>query len=120
VPPKSTKGPALKREAPMALIIAAGIVLLLAIGAGAFYAFNGGWKTAGQQAEDYKHEFQPIMAAKHGDTTALDAENKARTARGQAPLEMPKDRKELQGDYRQKLQALREKLGGPRGQSTNP
>lgn len=106
------------REAPPALVIGAIVVLVLALAAGGFYAYNGGWKTAGQQEQQYKHEFLPIMAAKHGDTTALEEENKLRQQRGQPLLEMPKERKQMPADYRQKLQALQQKLGG--GQQGQP
>jgi hypothetical protein len=97
------------------------VVLVLALGAGGFYAYNGGWKTASQQEEQYKHEFLPIMAAKKGDTTALEEENKLRQQRGQPLLQVPKDRKQMPGDYRQKLQALQQRLGGAQqGQPSNP
>jgi len=103
------------REVPPALIIVAIVVLVIAVGAGGFYAYNGGWKTAAQQDDAYKHELLPIMAAKHGDTTALEAENRLRREHGQAPLVMPKDKKESAVDNRQKLLDLQKKLQGSEG-----
>ena len=82
-----------EREAPPAFMIAGLVVVVLAIGAGAFYAFNGGWKTSGQQDYEYQHNVMPLMAAKHGDKSALDAENKYRKEHGQPPLVMPNDMK---------------------------
>lgn len=108
---KGAKNVAPQREAPPVLIIAAIVVLIAALGAGAFYVYNGGWKTAAQQEAQYKHEMLPIMAAKHGDTEALQAENRLRQQQGQAPLEMPKERKQLPGNYHEKLADLQRRLG---------
>jgi hypothetical protein len=81
------------REATPVVMIVGVAILVLALGAGGFYAFNGGWKTQSQQEQAYQHEVMPILAAKHGDKEALDAENKLRKEHGEAPLEMPKDNK---------------------------
>jgi hypothetical protein len=104
-----------KREAPPVLLIAAVVVLVMALGAGVFYTFNGGWKTAGQQDEEYKHNLLPIMAAKHGDTGPLEAENRLRKEHGQPPLEMPKDRQQTATDNRQKLADLQKQLEARQG-----
>ena len=82
-----------QREAPPILIIVGVVVLVLALGAGGFFAFNGGWKTKSQQEYQYEHDLLPVMAAKHGDKSAFEAENKLRKEHGDPPLEMPKDTK---------------------------
>ena len=107
---RASKTGAPKREVPQAVIIACIVVLVLILGAGGFYAYNGGWKTAGQQKEAYEHEMMPIMAAKHGDNQPLEEENKLRQQRGQAPLQMPKGKKEGSKDFSQKLADLQQKL----------
>ena len=113
---KGGKRAAPAREVPQPLIIAAVVLLVICLGAGAFYAYNGGWKTAAQQQEAYNHEMLPIMAAKHGDTEALDAENKLRQSRGQAPLEVPRKKERMQTEDRmQKLAELQKKLGAGQG-----
>ena len=81
------------REVPPAVIISAIVVLVLALGAGGWYAFNGGWQTDAQKDEKFKHEMMPIMAAKHGDMEPLEEENKLRQRNGQALLAMPDDKK---------------------------
>ncbi len=100
----------LHREAPKALIIA-GItaVALIAVVVG-YYVVNGGWKTPGQQDEDYKHNLLPIIADKHGDMKPLEDENALRKARGQAPLVLPKDTKGASISDPDKLRKLREQL----------
>jgi|SRR5579871_1658334 len=103
-----------KQEASPILMVIAGVILVLILGAAGFYAFNGGWKTPAQQDEQYKHEILPIMAARHGDTGPLEAENKLRASQGQSPLKMPEKQKGLQdtGNDRQKLLELQQKLQG--------
>lgn len=111
MPAKSAKGnKAGEREAPKALIIIAVVLIVVGLGVGGFYVANGGWRTPAQQDEYYKHNLLPILAAKHGDTEALEAENKLRKENGQAPLEMPKDKATSSGDTRQKLADFRQKL----------
>jgi hypothetical protein len=99
------------REVPPFVIIAAIAVLVLALGAGGWYVFNGGWKTAGQQDEAYKHELLPIIAAKHGDSAPLEAENALRRQQGQAPLVIPKDKKEHSQNSAEKLSELQRRFG---------
>ena len=110
MPAKSKTGNSLQREAPPALMIIAIVVLVLILGIGGFYAYNGGWKTASQQDEAYKHEMLPVMAAKHGDTEALEAENKLRKQNGQAPLVVEKEKRSMTESDHQKLQDLQRKL----------
>jgi hypothetical protein len=98
-----------QREAAPVLMIAAVSVLVLAMGAGVYYTYNGGWKTTGQQEEQFKHEMLPIIAAKHGDTAALDAENKLRKEQGREPLVVPKEKGNTQSDP-QALQKLQDQL----------
>lgn len=105
----------MKREVPPVLIVIGIVILVLAVGAGGWYAINGGWKTSGQQDETYKHEILPIMAAKHGDTQALDEENKLRAAHGQPKLEMPKGKQGGSVDQHQKLLDLQRRLGQGQG-----
>jgi hypothetical protein len=103
------------REVPPAVIIVAIVLIVAVLGAAGFYAFNGGWKTPGQQQAAFNHEFLPIMAAKHGDTEALDAENKLRQSRGQAPLEVPRKKEQMAGNRMEKLAELQRKLGAGQG-----
>lgn len=114
---RNVKGRTQQREVPQAVVIAAVVLIVIVLAAGGFYAYNGGWKTTAQQEAQYKHEFQPIMAAKHGDTEALDAENKLRKEQGQSPLVMPKGKQSGQPvNNMQKLKELQQKLGGGSGQ----
>ncbi len=106
----------MRREAPPALIIAGIVVLVLLVGVGGYYAYNGGWRTAAQQDDAYKHELLPILAAKHGDMSALEAENKLRQSRGQPKLEMPKEKHAPTVSEHQKLLDLQQKLGARQGQ----
>ena len=117
---KSKRDTVLKREASPVLIIVGIVIVVLLLSAGGYYAFNGGWKTASQQDEAYKHELLPIMAAKHGDNEALDAENKLRKEHGQAALEMPKGKREMTGDDRQKLENLQKQLLERQGKPAGP
>jgi len=110
----------LQREAPPVLIVVAVVLLVLALGAGAFYAYNGGWKTAAQQDEDYKHNLLPLMAAKHGDMEPLEAENKLRKERGQPLLQMPKDKQQRMMNAREKLANLQKQLLERQGKQTAP
>ena len=84
-------------------------------GPGGYYAYNGGWKTASQQEEAYKHEMLPIIAAKHGDKEPLEAENRLRQEHGQPPLEMPKDKQQILSDNRSKLADLQKQLEARQG-----
>lgn len=104
-----------KREAPPVVMIIGVVVLVLALGTGAFWAYNGGFKTQGQQDYDYQHNLLPIMAAKHGDTDALKAENELRKSHGDAPLEMPKDKKTTSMGDPDKLKKLQEQLAAHGG-----
>ncbi len=106
------------KDAPPILTIIAVVILVLILGAGGFYAFNGGWKTAGQQDDDYKHNLLPLMAAKKGDKGPLEEENKLRKAKGQPLLELPADKEKTAGDAAQSLGELQKKLGA--GQSSAP
>jgi hypothetical protein len=82
-----------RQEASPVVMVIGIVILVLVLGAGGFYAFNGGWKTSGQQEYEYQHDTLPIYAAQHGNKEAFDAENKLRKEHGQPPLEMPKDKK---------------------------
>jgi len=99
-----------QREAPLTLMVVGVIVLVLALGAGGFVAFNGGLKTKSQQEYEYQHEIMPIMSAKHGDTTAFDAENKLRKEHGEAPLQMPKETKGAAAKDPEAFKKLQEQL----------
>jgi hypothetical protein len=99
------------REIPPALIVTAIVMLVLVLGTGGWYAFNGGWLSDGQKDEKFKHEMMPIMAAKHGDTELLDAENKLRKKNGQAPLAMPDDKKSKSPNDPAALAELQRKMG---------
>jgi hypothetical protein len=110
----------LQREAPPTLIIVGIVLLVLLLGAGGFYAYNGGWRTAAQQDETYKHEILPIMAAKHGDTQALEAENTLRKANGQAPLQVEKEKHSMTASDHEKLLKLQQQLQGRQGAPPAP
>jgi hypothetical protein len=108
----------MRRNAPPILMIIAVVLLVIGLGAGAFYVYNGGWKTAAQQNEEYKHNYLPAMAAKHGNMAAFEAENKLRKERGEPPLEMPKDKGQTAGDNQQKLADLQRQLAAKQGQQS--
>ena len=110
----------LQAEAPVVLMIAAVVLLVIGLGTGAFYAYNGGWKTAGQKADEYTHYYGPIMAAKHGDMGPFEAENKLRKEHGQPLLEMPKDKGQVAADTRQKVADLRKILAEKQGNQSGP
>ena len=113
---RGNSGAGLRRKAPPGLTIIAVALLVLVLCAGGFYAFNGSWKTAGQQDEEYKHNLLPLMAAKHGDMEPLEAENRYRKEHGQAPLTLPDDKQARNGgDQRAKLEALQKQLQGKTG-----
>jgi multidrug resistance efflux pump len=97
------------------MIVAALVVLVVGLGAAAFYVINGGWQTAAQKDYQFQHEVGPIVAAQHGRTSALEHENQLRRERGQPLLEMPKDRHTSAQEQRQKLEELQQKLSGQRG-----
>ena len=112
---KRDSSPGLHGEAPPVLMVVACVLLVIGLSAGGFYAFNGGWKTAGQKADEYTHYYGPIMAAKHGDLGPLEAENRLRTAHGQPLLEMPKDKAQTATDSRQKVADLQKLLAAKQG-----
>jgi len=119
MPAKRTRDPGLNREAPPALIVIAIISVVLAVGAGGFYFYNGNsWQTQGQREDYARHNLRPIMAAKHGDKTLLDAENTLRKEHGQPPLEMPKDKAQSAESSRDKLMALQKQLEGHQGKES--
>lgn len=111
---KERAGSGLQREAPPVLMTIAAVLLAIVIGAAGFYVYNGGWKTAAQQDQEYKHNLLPIMAAKHGDMGPLEAENRLRKAHGEAPLELPKDKPQI-GGSRQRLLDLQKQLAAHQG-----
>src|ERR1044071_636968 len=88
------KNDRLRGEVPKPLIIVAIVIIVGIVGAFGFYAYNGGWATAGQLDNKFKHEVGPLMAAKRGNTEALDQENALRQKNGHQLLKMPKDRHE--------------------------
>ena len=106
----AAKDTGLRGQAPPALMVVVIVLLVLGLGAGVFYVFNGGWKTAAQQDEDYKHNLLPLMAAKHGDKAPLEAENKLRKEHGQPPLELPKDPKSGTANPQESLADLQKQL----------
>ena len=114
---KDKKGSAqrLRGDAPPVLVIIAVVLLVIGLGVGAFYAYNGGWKTAGQKADEYTHYYGPIIAAKHGDMGPLEAENKLRKEHGEPPLEVPKDKQQSSADAQQKLAELQKILAAKQG-----
>ncbi len=121
MPGKSNgNGPGLRGEAPPVLMIIAVTLLVIGLGAGGFYVYNGGWKTAAQQDEEYKHNYLPIMAARHGDTGPLEAENRLRKEHGQPLLEIPKDKSQTAANDREKLADLRKQLEAKQGNQSGP
>ncbi len=102
---------ALKREAPPTMIIAAVVVLVIALGAAAFYVYNGGWETQGKKEWRFQHEIGPILNAKRGMMGTLERENALRKLNGEPLLQVPKDRHENMAEQRQKLLDLQNKLG---------
>ena len=117
---KGTRDRAERREVPLALIVAAIVLLILGVGAGGYYAFNGGWKTDAQKDDMAKHELLPIMAAKHGDMEPLQAENQLRQRQGQAPLAIPKDKKQTSPNNPAKLADLQRRMGASQDNRPNP
>lgn len=103
----------LKAEASPVIMIVAIVIVVLALGAGGFYAFNGGWKTAGQQDDDYKHNMLPIMAARKGDMEPFNQENELRKKNGQPLLVLPADKDTTQGNAKAGIQAMKQKMGIP-------
>jgi hypothetical protein len=102
----------LRGEVPKPLIIAAIVVIVGIVGAFGFYAYNGGWATQGQLDNKFKHEVGPIMAAKRGNTEALDAENELRKKNGQPLLKPPKDRHEAGADRMRRAEEARRQMEG--------
>ncbi len=111
MPGKNSRDREDRREIPPAVIVAAIVLLVLAVGAGGYYAFNSGWQTDAQKDSMAKHEVIPIMAAKHGDTEPLQAENRLRQQQGQPLLVMPKDKKQSSPNDPSKLAELQRRMG---------
>jgi hypothetical protein len=109
-----------RREAPRGVIIAAVVALVLVVGAGGYYAINGGWQTAAQQDEAYKHELLPIVAAKHGNPEALEAENRLRSREGRPALQIPKDKKQTSPNDPAKLADLQRRMGARQADQSQP
>ena len=99
-----------QREAPPIMIIIGVVLLALLLGAGGYYAYNGGWKTSGQQDFEYTHTILPVLAARKGDMAPLEAENKLRKEHGQPALEVPKDVKGSTTKDPEALRKLQEQL----------
>jgi hypothetical protein len=112
MPAKGSSKQAEPREIPPALIVVAIVLIVLAVGTGGYYAYNGGWQSDSQKDAQAKHEFIPIMAAKHGDMEPLQAENRLRQALGQAPLVVPKDKKMTSPNDPAALADLQRRMGG--------
>ncbi len=100
-------------------ILAATIILVLVfvLGSGAFYAYNGGWKTDSQKDFQFQHEMMPLMQASKGIMGPLERENQRRKANGQPPLEVPKDHQATAQDNRQAIADLQQKLNSAKGNS---
>jgi hypothetical protein len=109
---KKTRDREEAREVPPALIVAVIVLLVLGVGTGGYYAFNGGWKTDAQKDDMARHEVVPILAAKHGDMEPLEAENKLRQQQGQPLLAVPKDKKQTSPNDPSKLADLQRRMGG--------
>jgi uncharacterized protein HemX len=110
-PKKVAKAAGVRREVPQAVLIAVIVVVVLALGAGAYYVINGGWATPGQMEAKFQHETFPLVAAKRGDTEPLEKENARRKAAGLPPLQLKEDRHESMQQAKQKLLELQQKLG---------
>lgn len=108
-----------RSDAPPLLAVGAIVLLVICLGIGGFYAYNGGWKTAAQQDETYKHEMLPAIAANRGDTAPLEAENKLRKEHGEAPLVLPPDRHQKADESRAKLADLQKAVDAKRGTGTD-
>jgi hypothetical protein len=89
---KGKDKPGGKEIPPVFLALAAAVVLML-VGLGGYYVYNGGWKTQGQLHDEYVHQNLPLIAAKHGDMDAFNAENALRRKNGQPLLELPNEGK---------------------------
>jgi hypothetical protein len=100
-----------KREIPPAVIITAIVILVPVMGAGGWYAYNGGWQTDAQKDYTARHEMAPLMAAKHGDMEPLQAENALRARQGQPPLILPKEKKSISPNNPAKLADLQRQMG---------
>jgi hypothetical protein len=118
--PAKSKSDRERPEIPQAAIVAVIVVLVLALGAGGWFAFNGGWQTDAQKDAQAKHEFIPILAAKHGDMEPLEAENRLRKQQGQAPLPVPKERRATSGNNPEKVADLQRRLGAHQGSQPSP
>ena len=106
-------------QASPLLAVGAIVLLVICLGIGGFYAYNGGWKTAAQQDETYKHEMLPAIAANRGDMAPLEAENKLRKEHGEAPLVLPPDRHQKADESRAKLADLQKAVDAKRGTGTD-
>ncbi len=107
-----------RTEAPPILMVGVIVLLVVCLSVGGFYVYNGGWKTAAQQDETYKHEMLPQIAANRGDMAPLEAENKLRKSRGEAPLVLPPDRHQKAAESRAKLADLQKAIEAKRGTGT--
>ena len=114
-PKRSSGDGLLKQNASPVVTIVLIILLMIGLGAGAFYAYNGGWKTRAQKEEEFKHVWGPIMAAKRGMPEALDKENAYRKEHGQELLKMPENRHQSTEQIKERIRQLHEqgKLGAP-------
>jgi hypothetical protein len=111
--PAQVSKQAIRREVPPIVIYVVVAILVIGLGVGVYYAYNGGWKTTAMQDDYYTHNVLPLQAAKRGDRTALDAENKLRKEQGR-PLLVPQaqvkrpvtdEARRLADQYRQKALA---------------
>ena len=90
------------------------VLVVLALGAGAFYLINGGWQTDGQKKWQFDHETAPILAAKRGRTDLLEKENSRRKAAGE-PLLQAEERHETANNVKQQLEGLQSRMKGGQG-----
>ncbi|HZO87273.1 MAG TPA: hypothetical protein VFB38_02970 [Chthonomonadaceae bacterium] len=110
----------LRREAPIGWIIAAAIGLVIALGAGGFYVYNGGWETQAQKQARFQHEIFPVRAARQGMMGPLEAENRRRRERGEPLLQVPPDRHESAAERRLKIEALQQQLQSRQQPGSHP
>jgi hypothetical protein len=87
------------------------VLLVIALGAAGWYAFNGGWKTEAQKDEVYYHQMLPLLAAGHGDMEPLEAENKLRKQKGQPLLVFtPRGSRPVSAEAKAKAEEFKKKL----------
>lgn len=113
------KGTGVKREIPPALIAVVGVIFLIGLAVGGFYVVNGGWQTSGMKDDMYKHEVLPILQAKHGDKSLLEAENKLRKEQGKPLLTLDDGNKPPSPEALKAAELFKQKAGslapGPQG-----